>query len=77
LRAAGSGFVFEFQNTIKNQRRCLVEKVAEVLNKVVGSSGWCEVGPECAACGGCSLALLFPVDPQLSLHISDHEENTD
>lgn len=52
-----------------------MEEVVEVLNKVVGSSGWCEVGPECAACGGCSLALLFPVDPQASFRFSESKKN--
>lgn len=50
-----------------------MEKVAEVLNNVVGSSGWCEVGPACAKCGGCSLAVLFPVDPQASFLFSDSD----
>ena len=35
-----------------------MDRVVAVLNKVVGPSGWCEVGPACAECGGCSLALF-------------------
>ncbi len=51
-----------------------MERVVAVLDKVVGPYGWCEVGPACAECGGCSLALLFPVDPQLSLRFSESEK---
>ena len=51
-----------------------MNKVAVSLDKVVGPSGWCVVGPACAACGGCALARLFPVDPQLSLRIMEAEK---
>ena len=50
-----------------------MEQVVAVLDQVVGSSGWCVVGPACAECGGCSLARLFPVDPQLSFRFSEPE----
>ena len=48
-----------------------MNKVAVVLDKVVGPSGWCVVGPACATCGGCALASLFPVGPQLSLRFTE------
>jgi hypothetical protein len=51
----------------------LVEQVVAVLDKVVGPSGWCEVGPACGLCGGCALARLFPVDPQLSFRFPEPE----
>ena len=50
-----------------------MEQVVAVLNQVAGPSGWCEVGPACAECGGCALARLFPVDPQLSFRFSEPE----
>ena len=50
-----------------------VEQVVEVLNQVVGPSGWCSVGPACAECGGCGLARLFPVDAQLSFRFLEPE----
>jgi hypothetical protein len=52
-----------------------MKEVAEVLNNVVGASGWCEVGPACAECRGCSLAALFPVDPQASFCFSESESD--
>ena len=62
----GYGF-FSFKAVV------LVEQVVAVLDKVVGPGGWCEVGPACAECGGCALARLFPVDPQLSFRFSEPE----
>jgi hypothetical protein len=50
-----------------------VDQVVMVLDQVVGPSGWCEVGPTCAECGGCGLVRLFPVDPQLSFRFSEPE----
>ena len=50
-----------------------MEQVVAILNRVAGPSGWCEVGPACAACGGCALARLFPVDPQLSFRFPEPE----
>ncbi len=50
-----------------------MEQVVAVLNRVAGPSGWCEVGPACAECGGCALARLFPVARQLSFRFSEPE----
>ena len=50
-----------------------MDQVVAVLNQVAGPSGWCEVGPACGLCGGCALACLFPVDPQLSFRFSEPE----
>ena len=73
LRARVQVLFLDYKTHSEVKGGYFIKMVTEVLNNVVGSSGWCEVGPECAACGGCALASLFPADPQLPLKFVESE----